>query len=41
MDYFSFKILYVDLTKVTTWVDKISKEDIEKYLGSRGINAKL
>jgi len=41
LDNFPFKILYVDLTKENTWVGEICKENIEKYLGSRGINAKL
>jgi len=35
------KILYIDLNERKTWEDQISPEIAGKYIGSRGINAKL
>lgn len=35
------KILFVDLTEEKTWVEPLKKELCPKFLGGRGINAKL
>ncbi len=35
------KILYVDLSKGKTWVEPLKEELCKKFLGNRGINAKI
>lgn len=34
-------ILHVDLTNKKTWIEPVRKEEVVKYLGGRGISAKL
>jgi aldehyde:ferredoxin oxidoreductase len=41
LNVFPYRVLYVDLSSHKIWDEEISREDIVKYAGSRGINAKL
>ncbi len=41
LNVFPYKILFVDLSSHKIWEEEVSKEDLEKYIGSRGMNAKL
>jgi len=37
VNVFPYKILFVDLSSQKVWDEEISREDLEKYAGSRGI----
>lgn len=41
INIFPYKILFVNLSNQKIWEGEVQREDLENYVGSRGINAKL